>query len=67
MSDTQTRQQPARPQDSQQAENPFAEEPGNERELAAAYGNVARACRRDCERGDDAVRALHARRNNSGE
>lgn len=47
--------------------DPFEGGAGNLAQQAAAYANVARQARRDCEQGAEAERALEARRNRSGQ
>lgn len=67
MSDTRTQQHNIEAAASIQAENPFAGEPSDTAARAAAFGQIARQARDACEKGDDAVRALHERRNRSGQ
>ena len=47
--------------------DPFADGGGDLRQQAAAYANIAREARDDCQRGADAEQELHRRRNRSGQ
>ncbi len=67
MSSTRTRQDNVDAEASMQAENPFGGESSDTAARAAAFGQIARQARADCERGEDAVRALRERRNRSGQ
>ncbi len=47
--------------------DPFEENAGDLRQQAAAYANIAREARDDCQRGADAEQELQRRRNRSGQ
>lgn len=47
--------------------DPFTDGGDDLRQQAAAYANIARQARDDCQRGADAEQELHRRRNRSGQ